>query len=432
MAERVSEGVTLNQSACLVPSKSTTAATPAVLVDDSAAVFANTNTDTDTVVKATSDGAAIVELARGNGAPDEFSYEVDLRPGLQVVELANDGVAIIDPSAQPDQGTPPSVSPGARENLGEVLTDAELQQDIGESELASAESELGVDVVSVLEAPIAYSETASTSLTDASENTAANGRKGKIHKVGPAKIKVTVPPPPPTPVKKQAVVVLTHNDFDKVDCERGSSPCGDFHVGPAVDYAMTYGPEDRPQSRFYDYESNDCTNFMSQILFMGGGMKWMGEYGGTSGAWYARGNPLGSPGAAPDGRYLTTHTWTVADDMARHMYKYGFLRVVPNATQNDFRRGDLIIMNWWEGSNHSRDDHYDHFQFVTNSGEGSRDPTMAQHSSNDYAAFTWTTVKQRIRNAGHGVVGNGWSFKVLRPVNTGANIDAVVRNGGDL
>lgn len=231
MAERMSEGVMLNQSACLVPSKSTTASTPAVLVDDSAAVFANTNTDTDTVVKATSDGAAIVELARGNGAPDEFSYEVDLRPGLQVVELANDGVAIIDPAAQPDQGTPPSVSPGARDDLGEVLTDVELQQDIGESELASAESELGVDVVSVLEAPVAYSATAGTSLTDASENTAANGRKGKIHKVGPAKLKVTVPPPPPAPTKKQAVVVLTHNDFDKADCERGSSPCGDFHVG---------------------------------------------------------------------------------------------------------------------------------------------------------------------------------------------------------
>jgi hypothetical protein len=90
--------------------------------------------------------------------------------------------------------------------------------------------------------------------------------------------------------------------------------------------------------------------------------------------------------------------------------------------------GDLIIMNWINGNGE-----YDHYQIVTGISNGI--PLMAQESTVNYSALPWPDVKKRVADpniGNHGHLQEGWDYRVLRVVHSGANIGHTVRALGSL
>lgn len=405
-------GVTVGDL-CIQPQATTAAETSAyVTPDDSgageAAVYANSGPQLDTVYRPTPEGGALVLNSRGASAPQSVSWTIDLDPGQQLEHLSSGGIAIVDTTVPdpPECDVPPAPAEG--ESIG-ALPDAATQLAQSEHETCVANNEIDGGVVTAVIAPPVSEDQAGDPVPVTLDYT-------QIPDVPPA---ITIDWPAGVPNKKLSQVRVDLG-YDAKDCIGKPSPCGSYDAAGAVQYATRYGAT--PNGKFHDYGSNDCTNFMSQSL-KAGNVSYMREFDTGKGSWWVN---VPSPGAQSN-----TDSWSVADDLARHLWQYGLVEKVSHNPSN-FRGGDLIAMNWDWGSNGPTDNDFDHFQIVTRGGENGDPPQMAQHSDLDYSGFTWGRVVQRVLDAGHGHLWQNWGYVVLRPVHTGANIGSPVHAWGSL
>ena len=137
---------------CMVPMQTTAAETPGQIVNGDAVLYANSAPDTDTIVRPTASGMAIVASFRGTQAPTTLSWKLGLPPGYGLRALASGTVAIEDPSRAADATEPLPREPADIDRL-EAIPDAAAQLAESRYEFARAERETGQRVVGVLSPP---------------------------------------------------------------------------------------------------------------------------------------------------------------------------------------------------------------------------------------------------------------------------------------
>lgn len=154
-------GFELDDALCMVPKQTTADETNATIVNGDSALRANTAPDTDTIVRPTASGVAVVESLRGEQAPDSFGWKLGLRPGDRLRKLSDGGVAIVDPSheAPATRSTPDEPATVERP---EALPDAAAQLAESRYEIALAEQETGHRVVGVVTPPYAVDSNGSS------------------------------------------------------------------------------------------------------------------------------------------------------------------------------------------------------------------------------------------------------------------------------
>ena len=403
---------------CLQPQSTTNAETSAyVTPDDSgsgdAAIYANSGPDMDTIYRPTPTGGALVINDRGPDAPDTVSWTIDLDPGEQLEHLSSGGIAIVDTTTEdPD----PCAVPPAPPEGGTIaaIADADTQRAQTEHDICSANNEIDDGLVTAVIAPPIAEDQAHDPLPVTIDFV-------DIPDLPPA---IVMDAPPELPSKRE-ILLNAELGYDAKDCNGIPSPCGAYDDVGAVRYATRYGAT--PNGRFTDYLANDCTNFMSQAL-NAGDLEEMREGDTGKGSWWVIPPKLVPPITTPQ---RDTHSWTVADDLARHLWYYGLVKKVAHKP-SEFRGGDLIVLDW-DWGNEPGHGTFDHFQLVTRGGQDGDDPQMAQHSDLDYSGFHWTTVVNRISKLqGEGDLWKGWGYIVLRPIHSRANIGAKVHDWGSL
>ncbi len=171
---------TVGQAVCMAPLQTTSSAQEPEIVNGDVVLFANSAPDTDTIVRPTALGMAIVQHVRGAAAPEEFSWEIGLDTGDELVTLEDGSVAVvnedgleIDMEGLAD-GQPIEIGP-------EELADVSVQEELGQYELEFAAREIDGEVKTVISAPEAILE---------------NGKmvRGKLVITGARVIKTVLPP----------------------------------------------------------------------------------------------------------------------------------------------------------------------------------------------------------------------------------------------
>ena len=119
------------------------------------------------------------------------------------------------------------------------------------------------------------------------------------------------------PVPETIVVEATASTVVNGHCPNNTSPCGTFKVLPATTYAEVWG-KDEHNGHYHDYGSDNCTNFLSQIMRWGG-MKFMKAFDHGYGSWwYHNLYPGGQYVSIPQG-WDNTRSWSLADELPRHL-----------------------------------------------------------------------------------------------------------------
>ncbi|MEW2131462.1 DNRLRE domain-containing protein [Streptomyces sp. NPDC005435] len=88
----------------------------------------------------------------------------------------------------------------------------------------------------------------------------------------------------------------------------------------------------------------DCTNFVSQALYYGGGMrmKGVGKNKQNADYWWRKGN------TAPHGHFYYTHShsWTVADYLYTFLLRNSKGMINTESKQKEAKVGDIVLFNW--------------------------------------------------------------------------------------
>ena len=127
-------------------------------------------------------------------------------------------------------------------------------------------------------------------------------------------------------------------------------PAGAYSHGGAVNYANTYWQNYNSQFQAY---SDDCTNFVSQALWQGGGHPFAGSPNNlvynNDGQWW-----VGTGGSLTYGS-TRTFSWSVADDLDRYLNgadpgsstnEYQLPPQQGTYSPNDIVAGDPIFYHW--------------------------------------------------------------------------------------
>jgi tripartite motif-containing protein 71 len=396
-------GFTIKGVACISPASTTSAATEAKVVNGDAAVFANTAPETDTMLRPNAAGITMVQSLRGPGAPTSISWNVTLNSDENLVELPSGAVAITRKGTEATGETPQVVEPEGMRSP-EVLKDAELQLETSQYQLIEAESETTEEVIAVIPRPWVILSQGS---------------------IMPLKIEVQPDVEVPTEYTMTYEMPPFELNFDPeavvgevdeaggasasasaVRCPKGS-PCGQFVVSDAVQYAKRWGkPERNPI--YPDFHSNNCTNFLSQIMAHGGmGYMRYGEYG--EGSWWV--HRIGQ-GFSAYWEYTTS--WVNADTFPRHLWQYGLADIDNSNQPSGWQPGDILAEDWYH-TNGVGD--FNHVQFVsgTRTPPGSaREPLIANSSEPagaNYPEKPWIAVKLRIAEENP----EGWNRVPLVP-----------------
>jgi hypothetical protein len=154
LAAAPAAGFELDDALCMLPTHTTPAEREATIVNGDSALHANSAPGTDTIVRPTATGVAVVVSRRGANAPTSFAWKVGVPAGYRLRALSNGGVAIEDPyRAAPASDTTPH-KPASVERI-EAISDAATQLAEGRYEIANAEREIGNRVLSVMTPPYA-------------------------------------------------------------------------------------------------------------------------------------------------------------------------------------------------------------------------------------------------------------------------------------
>ena len=398
-------GFTLEGIACITPATTTTAATGATVVNDDAAVFANTAPQTDTVIRPTAGGTTVVHSLRGENSPSTFSWNITVTEAADVVQLPSGAIAITEPREVEGAGEIP-----APKNLESPASfnDAQMQLENGYYQLAKAQTETSDEVIAVIPRPFVVLDQGGVVPAEI---------ELKVTEI-PTEYTVvyTLPAfepnfePEPVGVGVEAVASSLPNG----SCTSEISPCGYPDLDRAAKYAVKWGAG-RNNSEYADYGSNDCTNFISQVL-RAGRYKFMRYRAHGDGSWWKYFNIpfIGPP------EYDDTESWKQADVLPRHLWRFGLVHIDQVQQPWGWTSGTIIATDWF-GSNGVGD--VNHLLYVHGShdfpGRG-REPLVANHSTVSYANKAWYEVKSRIEDA----EGSNWTRFALTLKHTEAHIDA--------
>lgn len=405
---------------CLTPVNTTADANPGEQINESTVLYSNSATDTDTAVRATATGVAIIYTLRGTLAPDTFKLktgfdemgELEKLPdgtiAFTLPEEGNDALDYEDPEDDPSQF-----------NLG-WLSDTEKQQTDGVYYLNSAQEQVTSRTVAAV-MPEPYAED-------------ANGDEIPVtYTLNAGVISMRLAPlPGQNPVAPFTLVASVSATPTRNDC-RGSSPCGSFKSNKAAKWARVWG--DRGSHPWYYYwGANNCTNFISGALYTSHNPKYRGRGGGNMfmsneyaratkpGTWYYRRNRSGS--------FSDANNWRLANLLPRYLYKYKLANQVSGNPAN-WRRGDIVLYqnyNKYEDYPSGKGVYY-HIQMVTNTNKNGV-PLLGQDAGTHYGEKNWKkVVASNNNNWGEYKTGDrgdphklGWGYHVLRPVHRGINV----------
>lgn len=416
-------GIKLNRIACLAPGESTSAATSAEVVNEDAAIYANTGPATDTVIRPTTAGVMTVRNLRGPEAAASYTWNVKLNADEKLVKLPSGKVAIVEPVAG-GVGDPVEPPP-APNNLEQprALANAQVQRHVAEYEIALAQTETQANVVAVIAQPwvlladesvIPATITVAPVLLEPNEfiltvHLPLNERAAEIYPV--------------------QVVETASISTSTGSCLHAHSPCGTPNLDSAAQYAVFWGNEhhvafDKKARNplFEDFGSNNCTNFISQIIRAGGQKFMLFGIHGDGSWWYKRYVPYDGTEQTAFAYADSTRSWRLADSLPRHLWQYGLLHIDPVQEPHGWTKGDVLAEDWFGSGGRGN---FDHLQFVVGTqtlADGSREPLISNESSegHNYSNLTWYRVRQRIQEA----EGNaGWQRVALAWKHTMANVD---------
>jgi sugar lactone lactonase YvrE len=416
-------GFTLEGIACITPAQTTTAATEAKVVNSDAAVFANTAPQTDTAIRPTAGGTAIIHSLRGPEAPASFSWNVTVNPGEKLIKLPSGAIAITRKLAE-EEGSAEVAQLSEPEGAESpaVLNDAATQLEVAEYQLAKAQASTEEEVVAVIPRP--WVVLAQGGVVPAQIELKATESPTEYNVVFvPPPFELNIPPPSGNEAE-ELIAEATISAVVNGRCLEGA-PCGVFDADKAARYAEYFGnPAHSRNPKYLDFGSNNCTNFVSQILARGG-MSYMRAYEHGDGSWWYQHY------VSPWGTKDWTDSWVAADILPRHLWRFGLAYIDSVNEPWGWARGNIIAEDWY-GTNGKGD--FNHVQFVVGSwvpGGGSREPLIANESapqSANYSHMPWVRVKERIE-AEHG---NDWNRVPLAVRHTIAELNHKLHDPSNL
>ncbi len=389
-------GFTLGDSACLSPGALTPAASDATVVNDDVALFANTGPETDTVIRPTAMGTTVIQSLRGPNAPDSFVWNVRLSPGQELIELPSGDVAVVE--VESETGEVAQV-PSTPKKSATDLADVEVQVENGEYTLINAADETQLEVVAVIARPwvvLAQGGIVPALIEVTPDTETPNEFEMIIHA--------------PLTEEEEAVwpaqLITDMASFSSVNgsCSVKDSPCGGLDLNKMAQYAVHWGNPDHHAARnpFYvDYGSNNCTNFISQILRAGGG-KFMRAFEHGDGSWWYRNFSSGGGvfGPGPSAGWDDTESWKLADVLPRHLWQYELAYIDSVQQPWGWTKGNILAYDWIDSDGKGN---VNHLNFVVGTQDlpGGREPLIANSSSqgSNYPHLRWSRVRERIELA---------------------------------
>jgi Concanavalin A-like lectin/glucanases superfamily/Putative amidase domain len=424
-------GISLAGVACITLGTTTPQATEAKIVNSDAAVFANTGAEADTVVRPTADGVMIDQSIRGPES-NNFSLNVRVHEGDELVQLSSGSIAVVETPthAQEEEGFGEHLvdEDEAPESFHDPksLASAESQREDAEFEIALAAQQTSGTVVAVIPAPWvllrnrlvipAHIELAPV-IWEPNEyivHYTVQLPEGEAEAaVYPAQVLSNVSSfsNVPSGSNVQDVPKVGFSSFSPGYGGGSCSPCGEPDLDKASQYAVYWGNPNRVVYRFgtqavysrnpfyEDFGSNNCTNFISQIIRAGGETAMRFDHGGPEAWWYDRGpdNPW-KPQESFFFEFAThSENWPEADELPRFLWQYGLVHIDPVQEPSGWTKGDILAYNWLVDGQGE----FDHLNYVvgTTYQEGQRQPLIANSSeprSANYGAAVWELVKSRI------------------------------------
>jgi hypothetical protein len=409
-----SGGVTLAGIACITPTVITTAATQAKVANGDAAIFANTAPKTETVVRPTAGGVSLVETITGSEAPDTLSWNVTVPVGMELEKLPSGAIAIVKALAEGEgEGVMPIPQP-SDEQTPAALNDAGIQAETAAYQLATAQGETNHEVIAIIAQPwvVLRQEQIEPLLIELAPTEEI-----------PTEYKITVYLPAD---EADAAFYPIHAHLEATASASGStrctsgSPCGQFNGEDAAKYAEFWANPSHPRNPHYaDYGSNNCTNFVSQVIFAGR-VRYMRAFEKGDGSWwYYNFGSGGVFGDGPSAGWEDTNSWRQSNELPRHLWQYG-LAHIDKQEPWAWTRGTILGEDWYS-TNGVGD--INHVQFVVDTEDGaSREPLIANNSSegHNYPHRPWKFVKKSIEEA-HG---SEWNRIAIVMKHTIANLDA--------
>ena len=419
-------GITLKGVACISPVETTTAATEAHLVNEDSAVFANSASETETVVRPTAAGATVVQRITGEKAPSTYSWKVSLNANERLVELPSGAAAITRPNGEEAGGVAEVAKPKAAESLAS-LNDVGAQLEIAEYEHLKANSETKEEVVAVIAHPWVVLRQGSIMPLEL---------KVQPDKVVPTEftLSYTMPPFESNFIPEDVAWGVSGGKaggggFDPLIATVGycewrlagnqtKSPCGSFDASAAASYAEAWSvpPNHDRNPHFPDYKDNNCTNFVSQILGRGG-LPFMraGEAETAIESWWERATGLPEPFG-----FITSTSWKNADVLPRHLWQYELAVIDPSNEPTGWGKGDILAYNWYPDGKGQ----FNHLNFVvaTQQTPAGREPLIANSSAPDPKNFPhrpYAVVREEIAAE----FGREWARVPLTMVHTTANVN---------
>jgi hypothetical protein len=363
----------------------------------------------------------MIQSLAGSNAPTSFSWNVSLNPGESLTELPSGAVAITRPMSEGGSDPVAEASKPPSAETPASLNDAATQIQNGEYQILTAKAKTNEEVVAVIAQPwlILAQGSIIPLKIEVQPDVEVPTEYIMTYEYPPFELNFT----PKSIVTEEiggggeaTASILTYGHCEWREAGHTTkSPCGHFDSSAAASYAEYWGnPNHDRNGHFPDYGSNNCTNFISQIIGRGG-MRFLrgGEDENAVESWWERATGLPEPFA-----FLTSTSWSKADVLPRHLWQYELAVIDPSQQPSGWGQGDIIAYNWFSDGK----GHFNHLNFVvgTQQGGGSREPLIANESepkSANYSHMPWYEVKKRIE----GEQGNNWNRLALTVGHTIAN-----------
>jgi hypothetical protein len=413
-------GVKLNHIACLTLGETTSAATEAEVVNEDSLVYANTGPEADTLIRPTTTGVMIVSDLRGPDAAATYSWKVTVNEDEKLIRLPSGALAIVEPGV--GGGGPKPDLPNVPHNIETPhgLANVEVQRNVGEYELAKAQSETKAEVIAVLPEPwilLSDESVIPATITVAPVILEPNEFVVIVH-LPPKKLRKGA-----HPIQANAAV-YSMSEIDKFDCVKVEVcvPWNSQARQDAAVYAEKWSKKE-PATMFnpeYWHVSNNCTNFVSQA-WHAAGQQFMDEWSTNAGnRWWAD-RSHGEEKKDLENNYSWANVLGFREQQTRS-HRARNLGKLPAA---GWEVGDVILLNWLAAPE-GQDEVPNHALIVTRN-QGRDAPLIASETAARHNVpwhVEWAEfIHEFFMDPSHREQWpDGWTWEVIRPTYRASNL----------